>query len=262
MTFVIFNESFLAFKEIGFKMFMPNVSWRPVSPQPTFGILPIVLGTFYVSILALIPAIILGVGCSLFLIFYVKSGLRKTLINFIDILAGVPSVIFGFIGLFFVIKIFENTFSMSSGECVLSAALLLSVMLLPFVVSNCCESLENVKKDYYNVALSIGVSKEYFIKKIAFKGMIRSIISSSLMAFGRGMGETMAVMMVLGNSPVFPKLFGRAETIASLTALEMGSAEVGSLHFSAIYAANAVLVIIVAIIYILGWALKKKEEKQ
>ena len=258
MAYVIFDESKRAFQTIGIKLFAPKAGWRPLGSQPAFGVLPFLTGTFYVSFLSLLPALVFGVGCSLFLSFYISKKSKNRILGFIDILAGVPSVIFGFIGLVVLVKLFENAFSLSSGECVLSASILLSIMLLPFIVSNCCETVEKIKDEYMASALSLGVSKEYFIKKIAFSQMKRSIISSGFIAFGRAMGETMAVMMVLGNSPVYPKLFGRAETVAALTALEMGSAEFKSLHFSAIYAANAILLVILIAVYGVGILIKRR----
>lgn len=236
--------------------------WQPLANTPSYSLLPMIAGTLYVSCLAVLLAVLVGLGCAIFLNLYANRPFAQGALIIIDMLAGVPSVIFGFLGLVILVKQFEKTLAMSTGECVLSAVLLLFVMLLPYVISNCYESLDAAKKRWMNTAGSLGFSKEYSIRKIILPGIRLGITSSMMMAFGRALGETMAVMMVIGNSPIYPKLLGRSITIAGLTALEIGSAEYGSLHMSAIYAANLFLLVILILVLAGSRLLKKQMEKK
>ena len=249
MLFHIIFESYPAFSNIGIALMDFEKSWRPLSQNPSYNLAPMILATVYVAAIAVGIALVLGVLSSLYLCFFVNKKISAVVFLFVELLAGVPSVIFGFLGLVLLVKFFETALWLSSGECILSAAILLCVMLLPYVVSNSRESIEKAKLTCWPTAMSLGFSKEYAIRKVIFPHMKLSILTSAAIAFGRALGETMAVMMVIGNSPIWPKLFGRAQTIASLTALEIGSAEYGSLHLSAIYSANLILLILIALAF-------------
>lgn len=258
MLWHILSESMLAFTEVGAGMFQPDAEWRPVSNTPQYGLMPIIAGTLYVSGLAVVFALILGVGCAFFLNFYVPDKLAKILRSFIDLVAGIPSVIFGFIGLTVLVKWFAVHFKMAAGQSVLAASIVLGILLLPFVVSTCSESIVNARKEYELAALALGFSREITSVKIIFPAIYKGIIASAMMAFGRGLGETMAVMMVIGNSPIYPKLLGRGQTLPALTALEMGSIEYGSVHLSVLYAANLVLLVILFVVMIGGRFLQRR----
>lgn len=257
MLIHIVYEAAPAFLEIGFGLIAPG-RWQPLASQPSYSLLPAITGTLYVSALAVVMAVPIGVGCAIFLSLYTKSRFAHASLVLIDMLAGVPSVIFGFIGLVLLVKQMERIFSMSSGECILTAALLLAVMLFPYIVSNCWESIEASKKRWLPTAAALGFSKEYTTRKILLPGIRLGITSSVMMAFGRALGETMAVMMVIGNSPILPKLMGRSITVAGLTALEIGGAEYGSLHMSAIYAANLILLVLLVSILSVAYLLKRR----
>lgn len=255
-------ESIPFFKEIGIDGFIISGGWNPLKSEASYSLLPMILATLYVSFLAVFIALPIGLGCAIFLSFYSKKSISKTILACIDLLAGIPSVIFGFIGLVIIVKSFEIFFYMTSGECVLAAGILLAIMLLPYIISNCSESIDEAKNKFEIESLSLGVSKEYTIKKVILPSIKNSIYSAIMMSFGRAMGETMAVMMVMGNSPIMPRLFSRGETIPSLTALEMGTVQYGSLHASALYGANVVLIFLLIIIFALAKYLKIKSRME
>ena len=232
-------------------MFLPSTEWRPVSANPQFGLLPAITGTLYVSFIAVVLALIFGVACACFLDFYLPEKIAAVFLAFIDLVAGIPSVIFGFIGLTVLVKSFATQFHMAAGQCILAAGIVLAIMLLPFVISTCHEL----------TALALGFSREITLVKIIFPAIRPGIVAGAMMAFGRALGETMAVMMVIGNSPIFPKLLGRGQTLPSLTALEMGSIEYGSLHLSALYVANVVLLVILLAVLGIGYLLKRRFAK-
>lgn len=255
-------ESIPFFKEIGINGFLNLNGWNPLKSQASYSLLPMILATLYVSFLAVFISLPIGLGCSIFLSIYSKKYISKTMLACIDLLAGIPSVIFGFIGLVIIVKSFELYLNMASGECVLAAGILLSIMLLPYVISNCSESIDEAKSKFEMESLSLGVSKEYTIRKVILPSIKNSIYSSIMMAFGRAMGETMAVMMVMGNAPIFPKLFSRGETIPSLIALEMGTVQYGSLHSSALYGASVILIFLLIVIFILANYLRNNEKME
>jgi len=184
--------------------------------------------------------------------------MKRFIRGIVDVLAGIPSVVYGFIGLLVLVKFFEVKFSFSSGESVLAGGIILSIMMLPYIISTCDESMEKVYKEYAQYSNALGVSKSYMIRKIVIPESRRSILASIVLALGRGMGETMAVMMVIGNAPIMPKLLKKCQTIPSLIALEMGMAEVGSLHYHSLFAAGFILMLILFIINIFLYFIKKR----
>lgn len=254
----ILKESLPLFKEIGLKEFILGRRWKPMSVSGQYlGILPIISATLYVSFAAVFIALPVGIGCSIFLSCVFPSKIRNVLKPYVDILAGVPSVIYGFMGLVILVKFFENM-GMATGETVLAGGILLSIMILPFMISICEENMGETRKRYEKISEAMGVSKWYMVSEIILPLSLKSIIISIILSLGRAMGETMAVMMVIGNAPIFPKLMGKAQTISSLIALEMGMAEVGSLHYSALFASGFILMMMIFCINIFINYLKKK----
>lgn len=254
----IFKESLIFFDKVSIFDFITGKSWNPLGPPEELSILPIILGTIYVSIVAILIAMPIGVGAAIVLSSYANNRVKKVIRGIIDILAGIPSVVYGFIGLLVVVKFLEVNFSFASGESVLAGGIVLSIMVLPFIISTCDESMEKIYEIYSRPSNALGVSKSYMIRNIILPESKRSILASIVLALGRGMGETMAVMMVIGNSSIMPKLLGKTQTIPSLIALEMGMVEVGSLHYHALFAAGFILMLILLAINTLLYFIKKR----
>lgn len=254
----IFKESLTFFKEVSLLKFITGRRWNPLGPPEELSILNIIWGTLYVSLVAIAIALPIGIGTAVVLSCYTNRNVKRLIRGIVDILAGVPSVIYGFVGLLVVVKFFEVNLSLASGESVLSGGIVLSVMLLPFIVSTCDESMEKIYREYSQSSRALGVSKSYMIRNLLLPASKRSILASVVLALGRGMGETMAVMMVIGNAPIIPRLLGKAQTIPSLIALEMGMAEVGSLHYHALFASGFVLMIMLLIINGLLYVIKNR----
>jgi phosphate transport system permease protein len=254
----IFKESIVFFKEVPILKFISGKTWNPLGSPDDLSILPIILGTAYVSFVGIIIALPIGVGSAVVLSSYTGDKMKRFIRGIVDVLAGIPSVVYGFIGLLVLVKFFEVKFSFSSGESVLAGGIILSIMMLPYIISTCDESMEKVYKEYAQYSNALGVSKSYMIRKIVIPESRRSILASIVLALGRGMGETMAVMMVIGNAPIMPKLLKKCQTIPSLIALEMGMAEVGSLHYHSLFAAGFILMLILFIINIFLYFIKKR----
>lgn len=258
----IFLESLPFFKAIGIREILAPQAWKPLSSNSSYALLFSILGTLYVSILAVVVAVPIGLGCACYLCFCTSSKGSQLVLMMIDLVAGIPSVIFGFIGLTVLLGLIEDTFHLASGESVLAGGLLLAVMLLPYMITSCYETLKVSKSKYYLSALSMGVSKWMIINDIILKDCRGSILAHTLLALGRAMGETMAVMMVIGNAPIFPKLLGRAQTIPSLIALEMGTATYRSMHYYALYGAAFILLVLLICIQFIAYRIRKMSEKE
>ncbi|MGI6755905.1 MAG: phosphate ABC transporter permease subunit PstC [Atopobiaceae bacterium] len=255
-------EALPTFQEVSLSDFLFGQVWMPIDFTGTtsFGIFNFIVATVLVSVLALLCALAISIGAAVFLCGRASIKARTILIPLIDLLAGVPSVVFGFIGLEVVTVAFRHA-GVSSGSCVLAAALVLAVMILPFLVSSITESLDEQCKRYQQSSDALGVSRWQFLASVALSASRRSILMSLVLAAGRAMGETMAVMMVIGDANLFPTLLGKSESIAALIALEMGTAVVGSTHYHALYAAGLVLMILVGLVNVVVWLIKRRVRK-
>ena len=263
LIYFIFRESLPAIREIGLRELLLGDQWRPLiySGEPSFGMRNMIFSTLYVSALAVVFALVIGVGCALFLACAATDRQRTLVMPYIDLLASIPSVIYGFIGLYIVVKFFEKL-GRATGESILAGGIVLSVMILPYMISSCCDTMVQLRTRYGAASSALGVSRWYMAGQMILPASTRGILISMALATGRAMGETMAVMMVMGNSIAFPKLLGKGETISALIAMEMGIAEVGSIHYSALYTAGLVLMVMLFAINIIFEWLKKKLAKE
>lgn len=259
LTLIVFlyNQSLPFFLKNNFLKFIFGRVWDATEVSGSFGIFNILLASVFISILACIISLPIAIGTTLYLCFYTKKS-RVILIWFINILAGIPSIIYGFFGMIIIVKNIEKIFKVSAGESVLAGSIILSIMILPYFVSNLIETIELIKKKYQRDSDALGISKEYFIRKVVLKKLHFSILTGFMISFSRAIGETMAVMMVIGNAPIFPKLLSKAQTIPSLIALEIGMSEVYSEHYYALFASGFILLILVLIINILLFIINRK----
>lgn len=259
LVFFIVKESLPAIREVGLKELLLGDQWRPIiyKDAPSYGLRNMILSTLYVSVLAVAIAFVVGVGCALFLACAVGARTRALVMPYIDLLASIPSVVYGFVGLYIVVKFIENC-GRAAGESILAGGIVLSVMILPYMISSCCDTMVRIRVRYGAASAGLGVSPWYMAGQLVLPASGRGILISMALATGRAMGETMAVMMVLGNAIGVPTLLGKGETISALIALEMGMAEVGSTHYSALYTAGLVLMVILFAINIIFELLKRK----
>lgn len=251
----IIRECFPFFKEISLEE-MFGSKWKPYSEHALFGMRNFILSTLYISFLSLCMAIPIGIGGALFISCVIKEEIREFVKFYITILAGIPSIIYGFIGLITIVKFFEKC-GRASGESVFSGAIILSIMILPYLTNSCEEKMHILKKSYMASAKVLGTDKWYLIRKVILPASKKAIFISIILSLGRALGETMAVMMVIGNAPIFPRFFGKAETLSSLIALEMGGAEVGSMHYHALFVAGFLLIFFILILNIFIYFTKR-----
>ena len=263
LIFFIFRESLPAIREVGLGNLLTGDQWRPLiyTGEPSYGMRNMILSTLYVAGLAVLFALVIGVGTALCLACAATDKQRQLVMPYIDLLASIPSVVYGFIGLYIVVKFFEKL-GRATGESILAGGIVLSVMILPYMISSCCDTMVKLKNRYGSASTAMGISRWYMAGQMILPASTRGILISMALATGRAMGETMAVMMVMGNSIAFPKLLGKGETISALIAMEMGIAEVGSTHYSALYTAGLVLMVLLFAINIVFELLKKKLAKE
>lgn len=262
LAFVIYfivREALPIFEEVGLGELVLGRQWMPIdfTGVTSFGIFNFLAATIYVSVVGMALALLVGLGAALYLSCQASDRVRGYLYPVIDLLAGIPSVIYGFIGLATLVRLFMRA-GVSTGSCVLAAGVLLAVMLLPFLVSSCSETMLAARRNYLPASQALGVSKWYAAAAVILPASWKNILLAMVLAIGRAMGETMAVMMVMGNANLFPRLLGKGESIAAVIALEMGTAVVGSPHYHALYAAGLVLMVLLCAINVTIGLIREK----
>lgn len=257
LIFFLFKESVPFLKEKGLLNFIFSKTWNALDYE--FGLFNILYASFYIAFLACIISFLFSYAIALYICFYTNKAFYIFLKWLINILAGIPSIIYGFFGLFVIVKFLEKTLKISAGETVLAASLILSIMIIPYFVSNLTESFEILKKKYKKDSDALAVTKEFFIRKIIFKKSFLPIITGFVLAFSRAIGETMAVMMVIGNAPIPCKILSKAETVASLIALEVGQTPAFSLHYKVLFASGFVLLFFVLILNVVLFVLNNRK---
>lgn len=247
-------ESLPALKEFGFG-FIYSQQWNPVFDK--FGALPFIAGTIVTSLLALAISFPFSMAVSLFLGEYFKTGTISNIFNYIvELLAGIPSVIYGFAALYFIVPLvrwLEMQFGVPPiGLGILTAAIVLSVMIIPYAASVAREVIKLTPKDLREAGYALGATRYELIKYIVFPHTRSGIVAGTLLAFGRALGETMAVTMVIGNANTLPKtIFSPSNTMASVIANEFAEAT-SKLHLASLIEIGLLLFIITALFNIIG----------
>ncbi len=245
----LFREGLPAFAEIPLLSFLTGETWQPVAEEPKYGILPLLSGTMLVTIGAVGVAVPLGISTALYLSEVAGSREKEILKPFIELLAGVPSVVYGFVALTVlataVQTLFGNTFRLNA----LNGSLVLAVMILPTIVSIAEDALSAVPMEYKEAAWALGASRWETLRRVVLPAASSGVFIGVILGIGRAVGETMAVLMATGNSPVVTADFFRSiETMTAAIAIEMGEVVYGSVHYSALFAIGLVLFAITFVI--------------
>lgn len=242
----IWLESRPIWFEVGIINFITGLRWAPAAVSPFFGIAPMIASTLWTALGAILISAPLGISGAIFLARFAPYRLAALLRPVINILTGIPSVVYGFLGAAILVRFFQDFFSMPSGESLFAASVVLGIMILPYIVANSEAAIRAVPQEYADSALALGVSDVYTVFKVLLPLARRGIISAVVLAFARAAGETMAVLMLAGNTLNFPlSWFSKGEPLSALIALELGSAAAGTLHYQALFGAGFVLLVIV-----------------
>lgn len=252
----LFANGFSGISQIGLGKFITGVQWKPLNN--IFGILPMIIGSIYVTAGAIIVGVPLGIICSVFMAKFCPEPLYRIMKPAINLMAGIPSIVYGFFGLVVLVPMIQNMHG-GSGKGVFTASVLLGIMILPTIINVSESAIRAVPESYYEGALALGDTKEKSIFRTIVPAAKSGIMAGVILGVGRAIGETMAVIMVAGNQPVIPKtLFSGVRTMTANIVLEMGYAT--GLHRQALIATGVVLFVFILIINILFSILKKKGE--
>ncbi len=244
IVFFIFQEAIPVFRDISVGDFF-GTQWRPTSAVPRFGALPMIVGSAMVTIGSLALAIPMGFAAAAF-IAEVASGLLKDIAkSVLELLAGIPSVVYGFFGLAVVAPFLQRLLNLPTGRTALTASFILAIMALPTIASLAEDALTAVPNSYREASMAMGATRWQTIWKVTIPAAFSGLISAVILGMGRAVGETMAVLMVAGNSPQITGSFLKpVRTLTSGIALEMGETPFGSTHYHALFALGALLLLL------------------
>lgn len=243
--------------EIGIPDFLLGTTWRPAND--IYGIFPMIIGSIYVTAGALIFGVPAGLLTAIFLSRFASAKVAAFLKPGVELLAGIPSVVYGFFGLMIIVP-FIRLNAPGNGLSLLAASILLGIMILPTVITVAKNALDAVPQSYYEGALALGATHERSVLRVLVPAAISGIMAGVVLGIGRAIGETMAVVMVAGNQPIIPaSIFDGVRTMTANIVLEMGYA--ADLHRGALIATGVVLFVFILLISTLFNAMKKRGER-
>lgn len=254
ICFFMFVNGVPAMQKIGFGNFLLGMKWKPEIDQ--FGIFPMIAGSFVVTLGAIILGVPFGIMTAIYMARFCPPRIYPFLKHGVNLLAGIPSVLYGFFGLTAIVPLIRSLFG-GSGTSILAASIVLAIMILPTIISVSETSLRAVPQLYYEGSLALGACKERSVFFAELPAARSGIIAGIILGVGRAVGETMAVIMVAGNQVVMPR--GLAKGVRTLTAnivLEMGYA--AGLHREALIATSVVLFFFILLINFVFMLTKKK----
>lgn len=252
----LFANGIPAMSEIGFTDFLFGTKWKPSSGS--YGIFPMIIGSILVTGIAIIIGVPIGILCAVFMSHYCPKKLYRFVKPAINLLAGIPSIVYGFFGLVVIVPIMKDLVG-GSGKSLLTAGILLGIMILPTVIKTTEASLNAVPRSYYEGALALGATHERSVFFASLPAAKSGILAAVILGVGRAIGETMAVILVAGNQTILPKsITSGIRTMTSNIVIEMGYA--GGLHREALIATGVVLFVFIFIINLCFSALKRRKD--
>ena len=253
----LFANGLPAIAKIGPTAFLTGMKWKPMNE--IFGIFPMIVGSIYVTAGAIIVGVPIGILCAVFMARFCPRKLYPVLKPAIELMAGIPSIVYGFFGLVVIVPIIQHLTG-TSGKGVLTASILLGIMILPTIIGVSESAIRAVPESYYEGALALGDTHERSAFCAVLPAAKSGIMAGVILGVGRAIGETMAVIMVAGNQPVIPgSLLAGVRTMTANIVLEMGYA--AGLHREALIATGVVLFVFILIINLLFSLIKKGESK-
>jgi phosphate transport system permease protein len=248
---LLVTKAMPAFKEIRLGEFLFSAVWNPTASfvRPSYGILSMFVSTLLVSIGALAIAIPLGIGTAAYLSDVASERVREIAKPVVEILAGIPSVVIGFLGIVLVGPVIAKMFHLSNGLNALNGAVLLAVMALPTIVSLSEDALNSVPKSFQEASLALGATHWQTLMRVKIPAAMSGIIAASMLGMGRAIGETMTVLMATGCSIAMPKgLLQSVMTMTSAIAIELGEVPYNTTHYYALFGIGLVLFIVTFVV--------------
>jgi phosphate transport system permease protein len=261
ITFFIFQRGIPLFLKVSLWEFLFSTYWLPTDEtNPGFGILSFIVGSFYVTFVALGIGVPIGLACAIFLAEITAGKTARILRSVIELLAGIPSVIYGFFGIIVISKGVRIIFG-GTGYCVLSASIVLAIMILPTIINISEVSIRAVPRDFKEGSLAIGATHWQTIVKVMIPAARSGIIASIVLGIGRAVGETMAVLMVAGNAPIMPTgLLSKVRTLTMNIITDMGYAS-GD-HMTALFTTGIVLFVFIMFLNLIVNTVTRKQAKR
>lgn len=252
----LFANGVPAIGKIGVFKFLLGTEWRP--SNDIYGILPMILGSIYVTAGAIVLGVPVGILSAVFLARFCPARLHKILHPMVELLAGIPSVVYGFFGLVVLVPFVRDNFG-SNGSGIFTAAVLLAMMILPTIITVSESAIRAVPESYYEGALALGATHERSVFFVLLPAAKSGVLAGVVLGIGRAIGETMAVVMVAGNQARMPNgLLKGVRTLTANIVLEMGYA--ADLHREALIATGVVLFIFILLINLMVSVLRKREK--
>ena len=252
----LFANGVPAIAQIGLPEFLFGTTWRPAND--IYGIFPMIVGSIYVTAGAILVGVPTGLLCAIFLSRFASGKIAAFLKPGVELLAGIPSVVYGFFGLVMIVPFIRDNMP-GRDLSLLAAAVLLGIMILPTIITVAQSALDAVPKKYYEGALALGADHERSVFRVIVPAAVSGIMAGIVLGVGRAIGETMAVIMVAGNQPIVPEsIFEGVRTMTANIVLEMGYA--ADLHRGALVATGVVLFVFILLITMLFNVIKKRGE--
>lgn len=256
----LFMNGLPAMSKIGIFNFLLGKKWTPTDVPASFGIFPMILGSIYVTVGAIIFGVPIGILTAIFMAKMCPKRIYYILKPALDLLAGIPSIVYGFFGMMVIVPLMQNLFG-GNGKSILTASFLLGIMILPTIIGISESSILAVPESYYEGALALGASHNRAVFFAVIPAAKSGIFASVILGIGRAIGETMAVIMVAGNQAIVPNsLFKGVRTLTANIVIEMGYAS--GLHREVLIATGVVLFIFILIINFSFSAIKRKVESK
>jgi phosphate transport system permease protein len=250
---VLITQGAPIFKYVSIKNFLLGMKWYPTHEEPLFGILPMIYGSLIVTIGALVLAAPLSIMSALYIAEVAPHWLKELLKPIIELLAGIPSVVYGLFGALFIAPLIQNIFNLPTGFTAFSAAIVLGIMILPTITSIVEDALTAIPKEYSEAALALGATKWETMTRIILPAASSGITTGIVLGMGRAIGETMAVLMVAGGSANIVFSFLKpVRTMTATIAAEMAETVVGSEHYYALFGIAIVLFLLTMVFNIIA----------
>ncbi len=256
ISLFIFSEGLPFIRDYGLSKFILGRSWKPSNTPASYGILPMILGSVYITLGAVIIGVPIGILTAIYLAFFAKKKHYRYLKPMINLMAGIPSIVYGFFALTLIVPIVRWLFG-GTGMNIISSSILLGIMILPTIINISEASLRAVDSSYYEGSIALGASHERSIMKVVLPCARSGILSSVILGIGRAIGETMAVILVAGNQARMPK--GLTKGVRTMTTnIVMDMAYAAGDHKTALIATASVLFVFILLINFIFLILKRR----
>ena len=245
--------------KIGPLKFLLGTTWKP--GNDIFGILPMILGSIYVTAGAILVGVPIGLLTAIYMSRFASPRINKIMLPAVQLLAGIPSVVYGLVGMIVLVPLIRTTFSLGSGACLLAAILVLSIMVLPSIINVSETALRAVPREYEEASLALGATATETYFRVSLHAARSGVATAVVLGVGRAIGEAMAIIMVAGNVANMPGLFQSVRFLTTGIISGMSYAPVGSLYQQALFSIGLVLFLFIMLINVfLNVFIKKRKE--